>query len=78
VLVAGDTGAPRAWIKPPPLVPGRRFWNGYPDAAFRGLYAEYRPAVLRLATALTGGDRGRAEDLSVSCSQWASRQAGPC
>ena len=36
---------------------------GYPDAAFRGLYAEYSPAVLRLATLLTGGDRGRAADL---------------
>jgi hypothetical protein len=36
---------------------------GYPDAAFRGLYAEYSPVVLRLVTVLTGGDRGRAEDL---------------
>ena len=33
------------------------------DAAFGGLYAEHGPALLRLATALTGGDRGRAEDL---------------
>ena len=33
------------------------------DAAFRGLYTEHGPALLRLATALTGGDRGRAEDL---------------
>jgi RNA polymerase sigma-70 factor, ECF subfamily len=33
------------------------------DAAFRSLYAEHGPALLRLATALTGGDRGRAEDL---------------
>jgi hypothetical protein len=36
---------------------------GYPDAAFRGLYAEYSPVVLRLVTVLTGGDCGRAEDL---------------
>jgi RNA polymerase sigma-70 factor (ECF subfamily) len=33
------------------------------DAAFRSLYAEHVPALLRLATALTGGDAGRAEDL---------------
>src|SRR5229473_6305550 len=33
------------------------------DAAFRSLYAEHGPALLRLATTLTGGDRGRAEDL---------------
>ena len=33
------------------------------EAAFGGLYAEHGPALLRLATALTGGDRGRAEDL---------------
>ena len=33
------------------------------DAAFSSLYAEHGPALLRLATALTGGDRGRAEDL---------------
>jgi RNA polymerase sigma-70 factor, ECF subfamily len=33
------------------------------DAAFGGLYAEHGPALLRLATVLTGGDRGRAEDL---------------
>jgi RNA polymerase sigma-70 factor (ECF subfamily) len=33
------------------------------EAAFRSLYAEHGPALLRLATALTGGDRGRAEDL---------------
>jgi RNA polymerase sigma-70 factor, ECF subfamily len=33
------------------------------DAAFRSLYAEHVPALLRLATSLTGGDRGRAEDL---------------
>ena len=33
------------------------------DAAFRSLYAEHGPALLRLATALTNGDRGRAEDL---------------
>jgi RNA polymerase sigma-70 factor, ECF subfamily len=33
------------------------------DAAFGVLYAEHGPALLRLATALTGGDRGRAEDL---------------
>lgn len=33
------------------------------DAAFGGLYAEHRPALLRLAAALAGGDRGRAEDL---------------
>ncbi|MCW2906504.1 MAG: polymerase, sigma-24 subunit, subfamily [Actinomycetia bacterium] len=33
------------------------------DAAFRGLYVAHGPALLRLTTALTGGDRGRAEDL---------------
>ncbi len=33
------------------------------DAAFRSLYAEHGPALLRLATGLTGGDRHRAEDL---------------
>jgi len=33
------------------------------DAVFRSLYAEHRPALLRLATVLTGEDRGRAEDL---------------
>jgi RNA polymerase sigma-70 factor (ECF subfamily) len=33
------------------------------DAAFRCLYAEHGPALLRLAITLTGGDRGRAEDL---------------
>jgi RNA polymerase sigma-70 factor (ECF subfamily) len=31
--------------------------------AFRSLYAEYSPALLRLATVLTDGDHGRAEDL---------------
>ena len=36
---------------------------GDADAAFRSLYAEHGPALLRLATTLTGGDRGRAEDL---------------
>jgi len=33
------------------------------DAAFRALYAEHGPALLRLTTTLTSGDRGRAEDL---------------
>src|SRR5690348_7505328 len=33
------------------------------DAAFGRLYAEQGPALLRLATALTDGDHGRAEDL---------------
>jgi RNA polymerase sigma-70 factor (ECF subfamily) len=33
------------------------------DALFRDLYAEHGPTLLRLTTALTGGDRGRAEDL---------------
>lgn len=33
------------------------------DAVFRDLYAKHGPALLRLTTALTGGDRGRAEDL---------------
>jgi RNA polymerase sigma-70 factor (ECF subfamily) len=33
------------------------------DAAFRALYADHGPALLRLTTALTSGDRGRAEDL---------------
>jgi len=34
-----------------------------PDATFRSLYAEHGPTLLRLATTLTDGDRGRAEDL---------------
>jgi RNA polymerase sigma-70 factor (ECF subfamily) len=34
-----------------------------PDSAFRSMYAEHRPALLRLATTLTAGDRGHAEDL---------------
>ena len=33
------------------------------DGLLRDLYAEHGPALLRLTTALTGGDRGRAEDL---------------
>jgi RNA polymerase sigma-70 factor (ECF subfamily) len=33
------------------------------DVAFRSLYTEHGPALLRLATVLTGDDRGRAEDL---------------
>ena len=33
------------------------------EAVFRSLYAEHGPPLLRLATTLTGGDRGRAEDL---------------
>src|ERR1700692_4645218 len=33
------------------------------DTAFRSLYAEHGPALLRLSTALTGGDRRRGEDL---------------
>jgi RNA polymerase sigma-70 factor (ECF subfamily) len=33
------------------------------EAVFRRLYAEHGPPLLRLATTLTGGDRGRAEDL---------------
>ena len=33
------------------------------DSVFRDLYAEHGPALLRLTTALTGGDHGRAEDL---------------
>src|SRR6266851_3726323 len=33
------------------------------EAAFRSLYAEHGPALLGLTTALTRGDRGRAEDL---------------
>jgi RNA polymerase sigma factor (sigma-70 family) len=37
--------------------------SGDNEAAFRSLYAEYAPALLRLTTALTSGDRGRAEDL---------------
>ena len=36
---------------------------GDADALFRDLYAEHGPALLRLITALTGGDRSRAEDL---------------
>ena len=34
-----------------------------PDSAFRSMYAEHRPALLRLASRLTAGDRSRAEDL---------------
>jgi len=37
--------------------------SGPAAAAFRTLYAEHGPALLRLATMLTSGDRGRAEDL---------------
>ena len=33
------------------------------DAAFRNLYAEHRPTLLRLSTVLTEGDRHRAEDM---------------
>ncbi len=33
------------------------------NVAFRNLYVEHRPTLLRLATVLTGDDRGRAEDL---------------
>ena len=33
------------------------------DAAFRSLYAEHGPALLRLSTMLTDGDRHRAEDI---------------
>jgi RNA polymerase sigma-70 factor (ECF subfamily) len=33
------------------------------EAVFRSLYAEHGPPLLRLATTLTRGDRGRAEDL---------------
>lgn len=33
------------------------------EAVFRSLYAEHDPPLLRLATTLTSGDRGRAEDL---------------
>jgi hypothetical protein len=33
------------------------------EAVFRCLYAEHGPPLLRLATTLTGGDRGRAKDL---------------
>src|SRR5260221_10135630 len=48
---------------PNALVPGKGSGVGYPDAAFRGLHAEYSPVVLRLVTVLTGGDRRRAEDV---------------
>ena len=33
------------------------------DTTFRSLYAQHGPALLRLATTLTSGDRGHAEDL---------------
>jgi RNA polymerase sigma-70 factor, ECF subfamily len=33
------------------------------DAAFRSLYSEHGPALLRLSTVLTGGDRHAAEDI---------------
>jgi RNA polymerase sigma-70 factor (ECF subfamily) len=33
------------------------------EDAFRSIYAEHGPVLLRLATALTSGDRGHAEDL---------------
>jgi hypothetical protein len=41
----------------PVAIPSRRA-----DAEFRSLYAKHLPALLRLATALTDGDRQRAED----------------
>ena len=37
--------------------------HDHADAAFRSLYAEHGPALLRLSTVLTGGDRYRAEDI---------------
>jgi len=45
------------------------------DAAFRSLYAEHGPALLRVAAALTGGDHGRAEDLvqETMLRAWAHR-----
>jgi hypothetical protein len=36
---------------------------GDAGAAFRCLYAEHGPALLQLSIELTGGDRGRGEDL---------------
>ena len=47
---------PRTWA--PAAVSGENT-----DAVFRYLYAEHGPALLQLASTLTGGDRGRAEDL---------------
>ena len=37
--------------------------HDHADAAFRSLYAEHGPALLRLSTVLTGGDWHRAEDI---------------
>jgi RNA polymerase sigma-70 factor (ECF subfamily) len=37
--------------------------HDHADAAFRSLNAEHGPALLRLPTVLTGGDRHRAEDI---------------
>jgi RNA polymerase sigma-70 factor (ECF subfamily) len=45
------------------------------DAAFRSLYAEHGPALLRLSTVLTEGDRYRAEDMvqETMLRAWAHR-----
>jgi RNA polymerase sigma-70 factor (ECF subfamily) len=45
------------------------------DALFRDLYAEHGPALLRLTTVLTSGDRGHAEDLvqETMLRAWAHR-----
>jgi DNA-directed RNA polymerase specialized sigma24 family protein len=43
---------------------------GDAEALFRDLYAEHGPALLRLTTALTGGDRGRAALVALPRSQY--------
>lgn len=48
----------------PAVATGRRTTSpSDADAVFRDLYADHGPALLRLTTALTGGDHGHAEDL---------------
>src|SRR5690348_1521829 len=74
VRAAREAPLPRRWAtRPAPrctpqegTMPGDQPVAASPedaDAAFRRLYAEQGPALLRLATALTDGDHGRAEDL---------------
>ena len=41
------------------------------DGLLRDLYAEHGPALLRLTTALTGGNHGHAEDLVQESMLWA-------
>jgi RNA polymerase sigma-70 factor, ECF subfamily len=55
----GDTPSEQISLGDQPAAIGR----AETDAAFRSMYAEHGPTLLRLATALANGDRGRAEDL---------------